>query len=135
MNRIPRLAIPVFRSRVAPVLNWCSKILILPENTEEITAGDEIVLLHMNAFDRLGVLKEEGVKTLICGALSPDLLNYGESLGLRIIHGIAGEIGDVLKAYRSKKLDQPCFRLPGCRGSCFHRKTFPAGKNERPESD
>ena len=39
-----------------------------------------------------GTLREQGIKTLICGALSPEMLNYGESIGLRIIHGIAGEL-------------------------------------------
>ena len=29
------LAIPVFRARVAPVLDWCSKIIIFPEEGAE----------------------------------------------------------------------------------------------------
>ena len=61
-------------------------------------------------------LREKGIKTLICGALSPEMLNYGESIGLTIIHGIAGDIEEVLQAYREQKLDQPQYWLPGCRG-------------------
>jgi len=117
-RRAPRLAIPVFRSRVAPVLNWCSKIHIFPECIEEADSCQEILLFNVNAFDRLRMLQEEGVRTLICGALSSDLLSYGDSLGLRIIHGIAGEIDDVLNAYRTQTLDQPRFRLPGSHGLC-----------------
>ena len=115
-RQTPMLAVPVFRSRVAPVLNWCSTIDIFPENAAETTASSqEIVLLDMSAFDRLRILQEQGVRTLICGALSPELLSYGESIGLRIIHGIAGDIGDVLNAYYANDLDHPRFRLPGCR--------------------
>ena len=37
-------------------------------------------------------LRDPGIETLICGALSLEMLNYGESIGLRIMHGIAGEV-------------------------------------------
>ncbi len=126
-REIPRLAIPVFRSRVAPVLNWCSKIQIFSGSSAEASCGREISLLNMNAFDRLRILQEEGVQTLICGALTPDLLSYGESLGLKIIHGIAGEISDVLKAYHSELLTEARFRLPGCCGARRYRKAWKDG--------
>ena len=61
-------------------------------------------------------LREQGIETLICGALSTETLDYGESIGMKIIHGIAGEIEEVLQAYRERKLDQPKYWLPGCRG-------------------
>ena len=82
----PRLAIPIFRSRVAPVLNWCSKMLILGAKVTSGTAGQEVLLLNMDAFDRLRILQTEGIQTLICGALSSDLLSFGvdaASNGLR----------------------------------------------------
>lgn len=119
---ISMLAIPVFRSRVAPVLDWCSKILIFPEDAAEAISGEEIVLPNRNTFDRLRILQQEGVVTIICGALSVDLLSYGESLGLRIIHGIAGDIGEVLQAYRTRQLDQSSFWLPGYKVACSYRK-------------
>ncbi len=123
----PGLAIPVFRLRVAPVLNWCSSVYVYPEDAGEGVPGQEVVFVNMNAFDLLRILHEKGVQTLICGALSPNLLSYGEDLGLRIIHGIAGEIEDVLRAYRARELNQPCFWIPGCRGLRRYRKAWPKG--------
>ncbi len=121
-----KVAIPVFRSRVAPVLNWCSKMHIFPDETGKTgCTQEELVLLGMNAFDRLRVLREDGVRTLICGALSPDLLSYGESLGLRVIHGIAGDVWEVFCAYCSRELDDPRFWIPGCRrgsGGCCRKR-------------
>jgi predicted Fe-Mo cluster-binding NifX family protein len=108
------LAVPVFRARVAPVLNYCSKILVFPADMHDTACGREITFLNPNPFDLLRILHKEGVGTLICGALSPEVLSFGEHLGMRIIHGVAGEIGEVLHAYREKRLDQPSFRLPGC---------------------
>lgn len=117
------LAIPVFRSRVAPVLNWCSKMLILGESAATCAVGQEMLLLNMSAFDRLRILRDEGICTLICGALSPDLLSYGEHLGLRIICGVAGDVDEVLRAYHTQQLDQPRFWLPGCTGQRNYRRS------------
>jgi hypothetical protein len=117
------LAIPVFRSRVAPVLNWCSKMLILGESAMTCAVGQEMLLLNMSAFDRLRILRDEGICTLICGALSPDLLSYGEHLGLRIICGVAGDVDEVLRAYHTEQLDQPRFWLPGCTGQHNYRRS------------
>jgi hypothetical protein len=117
-----KLAIPVFRSRVAPVLNWCSKMLILRENAATRATGQEILLLNMDAFDRLRILRDEGIGTLICGALSPDLLTYGKHLGLQIICGVAGDVDEVLRAHQENQLDQPRFWLPGCAGQRDYRK-------------
>jgi hypothetical protein len=109
-----KLAIPVFRSRVAPVLNWCSRMLIFSEGAAVGGIGQEIVLLNMTALERLRILQVEGVETLICGALSPDLLRHGEHLGLHIICGVAGDIDEVYWAFHAQQLSQPRFWLPGC---------------------
>ncbi len=110
------LAIPVFRARVAPVLDWCSKIIIIPEEGVNAASGRQIDVMEENIFRLMRTLREKGTRTLICGALSPEMLNYGESIGLRIIHGIAGDIEEVLQAYRERKLDRPQYWIPGCRG-------------------
>jgi predicted Fe-Mo cluster-binding NifX family protein len=89
--------------------------LILPDGETDRASGREMVLVDMSNFERLRILRERHVGTLICGALSPDLLSYGENLGLRIIHGVAGDLDEVLHAYHNQELDQPHFRLPGYR--------------------
>lgn len=116
------LAIPIFRSRVAPVLNWSTRLLILPEDATSISLAEEVDLTEISdPFQRLRRLRDKGVTVLICGALSPDLRNYARQLGVSVICGVAGEIPDVFAAYCRKGLDQPIFRLPGCRRrrSCY----------------
>lgn len=115
------LAIPVFRARVAPVLDWCSKIMIFPKEGADASSGREIDVMKGHLFRLMQALREQGIDTLICGALSPEILNYGESIGLRIIHGIAGDIEEVLRAHIERKLDQPRYWLPGCRGQRRYR--------------
>lgn len=116
------VAIPVFRARVAPVLDWCSTIHLFSEVSGSESPVQELFLIHASAFDRMRILRANGVQTLICGVLSPDLLHYGRKLGIRIIHGVAGEVPEVLRAYLGQKLDHPRFRLPGCKGPRNYRR-------------
>ncbi len=134
-NAIPRssptgramLAIPVLRSRVAPVLNWCSRIQIFPEDPSLEAVGRELILPHLEAAQRLKVLRDEGVSTLICGALSVDLLGYARDLGLTVVSGVAGEVREVVRSYWQNALDHPKFRLPGCRGARRYRSGWRGG--------
>lgn len=116
------LAIPVLRSRVAPVFNWCSRICIFTrDGLDCFHLREEMEPGNLKAFNRLEALRTRGVQTLICGALSPDLLTYGEQIGLRIIPGVAGEIDEVVKAFESRELDKPRFWTPGCKGPRRYR--------------
>lgn len=115
------LAIPVLRSRVAPVLNWCTRIQIFPAEPSRERLGQELILPHLEAAQRLEVLRDHGVSTLICGAVSVDLLRRARELGLTVVSGVAGEVEEVVQSFWQNNLDQPKFRLPGCRGARRHR--------------
>ena len=126
------LAIPIFRSRVAPVFNWCSKVLLLPKDAGDCSSCKEAILAGVtDPLERLRILRKNGVTTLICGALSPNLLHHAEHLNMQIICGVAGNVQDVLKAYQADQLDHSRFRLPGCgRRQCCREAHAPA-KYER----
>ena len=115
------IAIPVMRGRVAPVLNWCSRLMIFPASPENGRAR-ELRIPELEAVARLQLLQSKGVSILICGALSADLDYCAAQLGLRIIPGVSGEIDEVLQAYRQNRLDRPEFWLPGCRGPRRYRQ-------------
>jgi predicted Fe-Mo cluster-binding NifX family protein len=119
------LAIPVMRSRVAPVLDWCSRMQIFPADPSYEGAGQELILSHLEAGQRLKFLKEKGVTTLICGALSAELLQHAEQIGINICCGVAGEVKEVLQSFWQNQLDQPRFWLPGCRGPRRYRGGVP----------
>jgi predicted Fe-Mo cluster-binding NifX family protein len=118
------LAIPVLRSRVAPVLNWCSSIHLFPDDPAHQGVGQVVHVSHLDPGQRLDLLRDRGVKTLICGALSPDLLYYAQKLGIKVVCGVAGEVEDVRRSYWQDGLDQPQFWLPGCRGPRRYRSGF-----------
>jgi predicted Fe-Mo cluster-binding NifX family protein len=122
------LAIPVLRSRVAPVFNWCSNICLFPHDPAYQGSGQEVDVSHLEAGQRLELLRERGVKTLICGALSPELLHYGKKLGIIIVCGVAGGIDEVRRSYWQNQLDQPQFWLPGCRSPRRYRSGYRGGR-------
>lgn len=109
------IAIPLHQSRVAPVLDWCSTIVLIPKNATKSWRDGERLSVKGSVFDLLRLLHSMGVSPVICGALSPNALHYGRHLGLDFICGVSGPIDEVLEAYRAGDLDQPRFRLPGCR--------------------
>lgn len=122
------IAIPIYQSRIAPVLDWCSTILLIPESTESPWHYAERLAVGTNVFELLRLLHGRKVSHVICGALSPHALRYGQYLGMEFICGISGAIEDVVKAYRAGDLDLPRFRLPGCRCTGVPRSS--AGRNE-----
>ena len=64
------IVIPIMRGRVAPVLNWCSRLLIFPPIPEGGEA-EELCAPDLGPVERLQLLQEKGAHTLICGALAP----------------------------------------------------------------
>ena len=110
------IAIPIMRGRVAPVLNWCSRTMIFPVNPLG-GSPQELWTPELGPSERLQLLRHQHeVQTLICGALSLDLQNCAVGLGVKVIPGVAGDIAEVIEAYRQDRLDRPEFWLPGCQG-------------------
>jgi hypothetical protein len=123
------IAIPVMRGRVAPVLNWCSQLVLFQKNPDG-GLGQEVQLAELTPLERLKLLCDQGVDTLICGALSTELHEGARRLGLQVICGIAGEVEEILEAYRANRLNRPEFWLPGCDGTRRYRQGL--GKLECP---
>lgn len=121
------VAVPVLRSRVAPVLDWCSRYRIFPARPSAGGVSQELALPHLEAGQRLQRLRERGVKVLICGAVSPGLLCQARVLGLTVVCGVAGEVQEVMLSYWQNTLDQPRFRLPGCEGPRRSRRGWRGG--------
>lgn len=116
------IAIPVLRSRVAPVLNWCTKVVLVDPRLPEPPMLEPLDWDPADPFKRLRMVHEKGVTTVICGILSQELLLYAESLGMEVLYGISGDISDVIQGYQKGRLDEACFRMPGCRTGRLYRQ-------------
>jgi hypothetical protein len=64
-------------------------------------------------FERARELHKLGIGGIICGAVSDTFFNLLRESDIEMVCGIAGDVDDVIDAYRNGALDQARFRMPG----------------------
>ena len=107
------VGIPIFQSRVSPVFDTCTTVLIIKfEQDREIERG-ETYLDELSLTDRVNILLKLNITVLICGGISNVLYNMLKNAGVRLISGIAGRADQVFDAFVSGHLDEPRFHMPG----------------------
>ena len=92
-----RVAIPIFQSRVSPVLDVCSRILLISFEKNREIDRKEIYLDDLSLSERTSVLKRSNITTIICGGISEVFYNILKGLGIHVIVGKAGEIPEIIK--------------------------------------
>ena len=110
MNRI---AIPIYKSRVSPVFDSCARLLIIDLDRNRQIDRTEILFEGLSEIERVTILKKSGVSTIICGGISDSFYKMISRAGISMIVGIAGEVDQVLSAFRCNRLGEPCFYMPG----------------------
>ena len=110
MNRI---AIPVFQSRVSPVFDCCSRVLLVDlEHNREIKRT-EITCENLSVSERVNLLNKSGVTIVICAGISQSFHDKLVAAEISTIPGIVGQVDEVLSAFRCDRLDNSCFCMPG----------------------
>jgi CheY-like chemotaxis protein/predicted Fe-Mo cluster-binding NifX family protein len=108
-----KVAIPVFRSRVAPVFDYCVRVSVFEIPRDGEIERSELYLGTLAPTERAGVLVKEGVTTLICGGMSEALDKMFQTSGISVIGGIAGPVDEVLEAFISGRIDESRYWMPG----------------------
>lgn len=99
--------------RISPVLDTCTRLCLI-EAKQKIEQGPETIPLRSaTIFDRTAELKNLGVGTIICGAVSDALYNLLREAGIELVCGITGDVNEVIEAYSNGTLEQSRFRMPG----------------------
>jgi predicted Fe-Mo cluster-binding NifX family protein len=111
-----KVAIPVFRSRVAPVFDSCLRVWVIHIEGDVQTERTELHLDGLSPAERVRALAGERVTTLICAGISKGLYALLKRSGVCVMCGIAGRVEEVLAAFMSDRLDEPQFHMPGSRG-------------------
>jgi predicted Fe-Mo cluster-binding NifX family protein len=111
-----RIAIPVFQTRISPVLDACNRLLVVDiDNGKEIQRAD-VSLEKMSRGERTETISRWNVDTIICAGVSELMCSYIAGRGVHLICGIAGELEKIIDAYIHNRLDQECFLMPGKKG-------------------
>ncbi len=116
-RRNRRVAVPVFRGCVSPVLDTCHRLVLLDLGDGEFREPRTLTCDGLSPSERVSELKRHGVGTVICGALSEAFSTLLEVGKIELISGVSGEVGEVLAAYRNGRLNEERFRMPGFKES------------------
>ena len=114
-----KLAVSIWNGRVAPVFDVSERCMFIDTDSAEFP-GECRAFSGLCAAEKAMFLKQCGVGTLICGALSTE---YEEALaeqGIESISFIAGPVERVVEAWRTGKLEGASFSMPGC--GCSRRR-------------
>lgn len=112
---VTRVAIPIFKMKVSPVFDSCTRVLLVDiENNREVDRK-EIYLDALSLTERVTILLKTGVSAVICGGISDVMEKILTGTEIDLITSITGEIEDVLQAYLNRGLDHSRFHMPGFR--------------------
>jgi predicted Fe-Mo cluster-binding NifX family protein len=104
-----KLALCVWNGRLAPVFDCAGTLLVLDGElrTEHHIAGLDLV-------QRARFLTEQGVKTLICGALSREAQLILTREGIQLVPFRSGAINEILEALSNNRIQEATWAMPGC---------------------
>lgn len=110
-----KVAVAIWNDRISPVFDVSRTILIL-DIAKGVVTGESIARFDDdNPVRKLSTLSQNGIHTLICGAISRPIAEIFINSGIRLIPFVAGNRQEVIEAYLNESL--PCWELcmPGCR--------------------
>jgi predicted Fe-Mo cluster-binding NifX family protein len=108
-----RVGLPVFESRISPVLDSCNRLLVVDiQNGREVNRT-EISLEKTSITERIEVFTRWGIHKIICAGVSDVMCRYLAARNIALVSGIAGNSEEILNAYICDKLDDACYIMPG----------------------
>jgi len=111
-----KAALAIWDGRMSPVFDVSREALILTIENGAVAARAIENIVTPTAALKLDRLRELGVRTLICGAISEPLHHELTNGGVTVIGFVAGDINEVLKSFLEGTLPTPALSMPGCCG-------------------
>ena len=108
-----RVAIPVFESRVSPVLDSCQRMVVVDIEKGCEIRRQELNLNKMSIHERIEVMARWGIRKIICAGVSDVMCRFLAGKNISLVSGIAGELEKIINAYICDRLDDTCFMMPG----------------------
>jgi len=131
-----KLAVPVWEGRVSHVFDFARKAIVVDLDGRIDSGRREVALLEQGPA-KIVRLRQLGVDTLICGAVSRPLASLTSACGIRLLPYVTGTVEDVIEAFKNGQLGSPQFVQPGCWQGArmgFRRRCGWRGRGGRPRS-
>jgi predicted Fe-Mo cluster-binding NifX family protein len=108
-----RVAIPTWNRRISPVFDTTSRLLVVEVGEEGEYSRFETDISQQFLPSKTLRLKELGIDTLICGAISGQCAYMVTSAGIELIPWISGFVEEVLQAFLKGPPFNKRFLMPG----------------------
>lgn len=82
--------------RVAPCLEYCAMMAIFTIENGEVVDQHDVPLRSRDPFDRVRLLRDQRVDTIICGGVQGIYEDALRASGIRVISWVSGAVDDLL---------------------------------------
>jgi predicted Fe-Mo cluster-binding NifX family protein len=123
-----KAAFAYWDNRIAPVFDSANQVYLVEVDSNRITAETLEVLPDDQLVQKALRLAELAVETLVCGAISRSLHEIVCAYGIQVVPFVAGELREVIQAWRSNNLYTDAFAMPGCRRRGHSLRKCAAGR-------
>ena len=108
-----RIAIPIFKSRISPVFDTSTKMLVVDWKDGREIQRQEVFLDSLSLYERQRIFASLNVHVFICGGITETFQKMIESPGIQCITGKTGPVDEILDAYRAGKINKKKYQMPG----------------------
>jgi predicted Fe-Mo cluster-binding NifX family protein len=100
---------------VAPCFEYSATISIFVVEQQQFALQADFTLQSQNPFDRVRLLRDQDVDTLICGGVQDRFEDLVRTHGIRVISWVSGDVEELLERFIAGRLTAGTARL-GSRG-------------------
>jgi len=125
------VATPLFKNNVAPRFMVATEFAIAHISDGKVEKLPNATITDDGWHSRMTALRDLGVKLLLCGGFNRQFEPFAESLDIKVIMGLVGDVSDLFTAYAAGE-DLPfacgCQESQGCgqeRRRSRQRKNLP----------
>ncbi len=99
-----RIAIPRMGETVAPCFEYCATMAVFTVEGGRVLDQVDFPLRSRDPFDRVRLLRDQGVAVLICGGMQESYEASLRGIGLEVISWVSGPVEDLLATYLQGRL-------------------------------
>ena len=99
-----KVAIPRFGELIAPCFGYSATITVFTIKRRRVVDQVDFCLQSSDILDRVRLLRDQQVGTLICGGLQDRLEDMLQTNGVRVISWVSGRVDELLDCFMRGKL-------------------------------
>lgn len=119
-----KVAIPRMGNDIAPCFGHCSTMSIYTVEGDRVEHRVDFPLRSRDPLDRVRLLRDQGVGTIICGGVQDLLEEILRAGGFQVISWVSGSVDDLLDLFlRGQLVPRPEGDSPPCPDPSFRHQS------------